>query len=277
MAVSALVQTGLAVAAGYGLACAYMIAFQRTFLYHPDKAHPWPEGSNLPEMAEVVLGTSDGLTLAAWWHPPRNGQPTVIYFHGNAGNRGWQEIKARPYIDAGFGLLIPDYRGYGGNMGRPSENGLRHDALAARAFVLAQGIDPARIVYHGESLGSGVAVWLASEQPPAGLILEAAFTSIPDVARRTYWWLPVRLATRDRFSSVRKIGAVTAPTLFLHGEQDTLVPVAQGRALYAASAAPDKRIETFPDALHANLYEHGAGAVVLNWLKDTLPCDPAAS
>lgn len=255
----------------YGLVFAYMVAFQRSFLYHPDRARPWPAGSNLPEMSEVHLGTSDGLTLAAWWSPPREGRPTVIYFHGNAGNRGWQEIKARPYIDAGYGLLIPDYRGYGGNMGKPSEEGLRHDALAARSFVLGQGVAPENIVYHGESLGSGVAVWLASEQAPAGLILEAAFTSIPDVAGRTYWWLPVRLATRDRFTSVRKIDRVRAPTLFLHGEQDTLVPPDQGHALHAASSAADKTIITFPEALHANLYEHGAREAVLGWLEQRFP------
>lgn len=257
-------------AIAYVAVALYMFAMQRSFLYHPDTSRVWPAGSNLPEMAEVSLRTDDGLDLLAWYKPAEAGpdgrpRPTVIYFHGNAGNRGYLEHKARPLIDAGYGVLLPDYRGYGGNPGTPSEEGLRLDALAARQFVLDQGVAADRIVYHGESLGSGVAVWLASRHAPLGLILEAAFTSIVDVGKRQYWWLPVRLAARDRYTSLRKITEVTAPLLSLHGERDALVPVLQGRLLHKAHPGP-KRMVVFPDGLHADLYEHGAGQVVLDWL-----------
>ncbi len=203
--------------------------------------------------------------------PPRaadgRARPTVIYFHGNSGNRGYVAHKARPLLDAGYGLLLPDYRGFGGNPGVPSEDGLRLDALAALAFLEGQGIAAGDIVYHGESLGSGVAVWLAGRHPPRGLILEAAFTSIVDVGRRRYRWLPVRLATRDRFTSLRKIAQVRAPLLSLHGERDPLVPLLQGHLLFKAHPGP-KTMVTFPEGRHADLYDHGAGQTVLAWLKD---------
>lgn len=254
-------------AVAYVVMALFMYARQRDFLYRPDTGRVWPEGSGLPEMREVTLRTDDGLDLAAWYRPPVGpDRLTVLYFHGNGGNRGWLEHKARPLLDAGHGVLLPDYRGYGGNPGTPSEEGLRLDALAARRFLVEEaGVPADRLVYHGESLGSGLAVWLATRHPPRGLILEAAFTSIVAVGRRQYWWLPVRLATRDRFTSLRKIAEVRAPLLSLHGEQDSLVPVLQGRLLYKAHPGP-KEMVTFPAARHADLYDHGAEDVVLEWL-----------
>lgn len=245
-----------------------LFARQRSLLYKPETGKVWPAGAGLPEMREVTLRTSDGLDLAAWYAPPATpDRLTVLYFHGNSGNRSWLTHKARPLIDAGYGVLLPDYRGYGDNPGTPSEGGLRLDALAAVRFLTdGEGIPLDRIVYHGESLGSGVAVWLAAQQEPRGLILEAAFTSIVAVGQRQYRWLPVRLAARDRFTSLRKIAEVRAPLLSLHGEQDRLVPVLQGRLLHKAHPGP-KEMVTFPQARHADLYDHGAGQVVLDWLQ----------
>lgn len=265
---STVIWAALAIGAALYLgAVGYMYTRQRSFLYCPEGRPGTPAEAGLPEMRPVTLATDDGLDLAAWWRPPHDGRATVILFHGNSGNRAWLADKARPYLEAGYGVLLPDYRGYGGNDGVPSENGLRLDALAARGFVARQGLTD--IVYHGESLGSGVATWLASELPPRALVLEAAFTSIPHVARRQYPWLPVRAATRDRYTSIRRIAKVRAPTLFIHGAGDTLVPVAQAWALHEAHPGP-KKLVVFSEGRHADLFEHGAAAVVLGWLETTL-------
>lgn len=261
-------------AALYGAVALGMYGVQRSLLYRPDPSVPLPTEASLPEMGEVTLETADGLRLAAWYHPAGTAEdgvqrPTVIYFHGNAGNRGWLGHKVRPYLDEGYGVLLPDYRGYGGNPGRPTEDGLRADAEAALAYLRGRGLDPATdVIYHGESLGSGVAVWLASEHPPKALVLEAAFTSIPAVAALQYPWLPTRVATRDRFTSIRRIRRITVPTLFLHGANDPLVPIDHSRQLFKASPAEKKHLHVFPDGLHADLYEQGAGDMILEWLAD---------
>jgi fermentation-respiration switch protein FrsA (DUF1100 family) len=253
-------------------AALFMVVRQRSYLYRPDRSRVRPRDCGLADMAEIALETDDGLTLAAWYKPavpPGPGAetpPTVLYFHGNGGNRGWLADKARPLLDAGYGLLLPDYRGYGGNPGTPSEAGLRLDALAARRALLDRGVAAERIVYYGDSLGSGLAVWLATRHAPLALVLEAAFTSIVDVARRRYRWLPVRLMTRDRYTSVRKIAEVTAPLLSLHGDRDALVPVLQGRLVHKAHGGPHKKMVVFSQGGHADLADHGAGGVVVAWL-----------
>lgn len=256
------------------LVIAYIAVFlalyglQRSMIFKPDRSVPSRQAAGLETMDEVQLRTEDGLDLAAWYSAARPGRPTIVYFHGNAGNRGWLVHKALPYLAAGYGLLLPDYRGYGGNPGVPTEDGLRADARAAVAFLRGQGLEPARdVVYHGESLGSGVAAWLASVDPPFALVMEAAFTSVPALAARQYPWLPTRVAVRDRFTSLRRIRSITVPTLFIHGVNDTLVPVDHAKALHEASAAPVKRLHLFPAGLHADLYDHGAGEMIVEWVE----------
>ncbi len=254
-------------AAAYGAVFLALYGLQRSMIFKPDRGVPSRHAAGLDAMDEVVLRTADGFDLAAWYSPPRPGRPTVLYFHGNAGNRGWLGHKARPYLEAGYGLLLPDYRGYGGNAGVPTEDGLRADARAALDFVRAQGASAGGIIYHGESLGSGVAAWLASVEPPRALIMEAAFTSVPALAARQYPWLPTRIAVRDRFTSLRRVRTITVPTLFVHGVNDTLVPVDHARTLFQASAAGVKDLFVLPGGLHADLYDHGADRLILEWLR----------
>ncbi|NKD54782.1 MULTISPECIES: alpha/beta hydrolase [unclassified Haematospirillum] len=254
----------------YVLAVFGMFAFQRHLLYKPEGIPAPPKANDVPEMREILFRTTDGLALAAWWSPPPSEEAaTVIIFHGNSGNRAWVARKIRLYLDAGFGVMAPDYRGFGGNPGSPSEDGLRIDAVAARNYVLEEGVRENRLFYHGESLGSGVATWLATEHPPRGLILEAAFTSIPDVAQGIYPWLPARAVALDRFTSLRRIGQVRAPVLLLHGEKDETVPHTHSQELLEAHPGPKQRI-TFPDGEHANLYDHGAGVIAISWIHDQL-------
>jgi fermentation-respiration switch protein FrsA (DUF1100 family) len=146
-----------------------------------------------------------------------------------------------------------DYRGYGGNPGRPSEEGLAEDARAARTYLVGRpDVDPSRLVYFGESLGAAVAVTLASEHPPAALVLRSPFTSLGDVGRVHYPWLPVGLLLRDRFASIDRIGRVQAPVLVIAGDRDAIVPVGQSRWLYEAAPDP-KALVVLPGADHNDL------------------------
>lgn len=253
-------------AAGYAAFAGLMFAGQRRLMYHPGPQPPEPAAVGLPEMTPVAIETDDGLALLAWYAPARKGRPTVVLYHGNAGNIAHRADKARVLIDAGYGALLVSWRGFGGNPGSPTERGLYEDGRAALRFLSGRGVGPERVVVYGESLGSGVAVQMATEFAVAGLILEAPFTSIAEVAQRHYWYLPARWLVLDRFDSAAKIGAVRAPLLVLHGARDAVVPADLGRALFEAAPGPEKTFRLFEDGGHADLYEHGAGAAVTAFL-----------
>lgn len=254
----------------YAAAVGYMYLRQRALLYAPTRAKPDRAQCGVSDMHEVVLETEDGLRLNAWWLPPRDGRPAVLYCHGNAGSMADCAFKVAAYRAAGMGVLLFDYRGYGGNAGSPTEQGLYADARAARRFVLAQGVAEDRLVIHGESLGSGVATQLALEHAPAALVLEAAFISIPAVGKREYPWLPVHRLSKDRYESLAKIGRIHCPVFLLHGEDDDLVPVDMGKALFARANEP-KRMHVQPGALHANLFDYGAGERIAAWIDEVVP------
>jgi len=241
---------------------------QRRVLYLPDRRTPDPTRAGVAEMRPVTLATEDGLDLLAWWRPPQaSDNGTLVYFHGNGGHIGYRGYKLRPYLDAGLGVLIVSYRGYGGNPGSPTEEGLYADGRAALAFVTDEGIPLSKLVLYGESLGSGVAVHLAARTDVAAVVLEAPFTSIPDVAAHHYWWLPARQLIHDRYNSETKIDEVDAPVLILHGERDRVVPIRFGHALLVAASEPKTGV-FFPEAGHEDLYEHGAARRVLDFLAD---------
>ncbi|HVO14862.1 MAG TPA: alpha/beta hydrolase [Alphaproteobacteria bacterium] len=254
------------VLAGYLGIGGLMFAFQRRLLYFPDRSRPEPAPGDPADMTAVDYVTADGLRLSGWyWPPAAPGLPVLVHFHGNAGHIGDRAPLMRPYLDAGFGLLLAEYRGYGGNPGRPTETGLHADARAALDFVAGQGVTPDRIVLYGESLGTGVAVRLAAESPVGALVLEAPFTSAADVGASAYPFVPVRLLMLDRFDSLRRIAAVTAPLLVLHGERDATVPVAHGRRLLAAARVP-KEGRFYAEAGHTDLYDFGIAEEVITFL-----------
>ena len=248
----------------------YLYVIQDRILYHPNAIRPRLQEWGAADMAEVALKTADGLDLNAWYKPAREGRPTILYFHGNAGHIGSRGRKLSPYREAGFGMLLVDYRGYGGNPGTPSEQGLYHDARAAFAFLTASGIAAKTIVLYGESLGSGVATQMALEQadkePFAALILEAPFSAAPDVGAHHYPYIPVRMLLRDRFASIEKIAEVKAPVLIVHGEDDRTIPVVIGRSLFAAAREPKQGL-WIPQAGHVNLYDFGASEAIVAFIQ----------
>jgi fermentation-respiration switch protein FrsA (DUF1100 family) len=266
------------VLAGYLGVGALMFVFQRRLLYYPGRSRPEPSFCGAPEMSPVGYRTRDGLALGAWYRPPDDSRaPVIVHFHGNAGHIGDRAPLMRPYLDAGFGVLLAEYRGYGGNPGRPTEAGLYADARAALDFVMGRGIAAERIVLYGESLGTGVAVRMAAETPVGALVLEAPFTSAVDVGASAYPFVPVRLLMLDRFESVRRIGGIAAPVLVLHGERDATVPVAHGRRLLAAASEP-KEGRFYAAAGHTDLHEFGIAEVILAFLaRHGLPGSGAAA
>jgi uncharacterized protein len=240
---------------------------QRQFMYFPDVTRPSPVVFGVADMKAAEVTTSDGLKLAGWYKaPPDAGKPVVILFHGNAGNIGMRNFKARLLIDAGYGALLAEYRGYGGNPGKPTEQGLYADAQAYLAWLEKQGFPPSRVVLYGESLGTGVAVQMAAEKPDyKGLILETPFSSVVSLAQKIYFFAPAWLLVRDRYDNVAKIGKIKVPLLVLHGSIDAVVPYYQGKRLFDAANEP-KKMETFPLGNHNDLYNCGAGAKVLSFL-----------
>jgi fermentation-respiration switch protein FrsA (DUF1100 family) len=202
---------------------------------------------------DVRFETDDGECLHGWWVPARapvSGH--VLLCHGNAGNVGDRVAHIALLAAAGFDVLAFDYRGYGQSSGRASEHGTYRDARAARRTLLRRpGVDGARVLYLGESLGGAVAVALAREFAPAGLILQSTFTSIRDMARLHYPFIP-RALVPDAYPSLRLISELSVPLLVLHGNGDRIVPPLHGEALFDAAPGP-KRIELFEGAGHNDL------------------------
>jgi len=173
-----------------------------------------------------------------------------FYLHGNGASLRYRVDRYRALTADGSGLLALSYRGYGGSTGHPTEDGLIADAQTAYAFAVAR-YGAKRIDLWGESLGTGVAVALAAEKPIGRMVLQSPFTSAADLGAARYWYVPVRWLMQDQFRSDLRIGKVTVPVLVLHGEQDTIVPIALGERLYEMIRSP-KRFVRFPGVGHEN-------------------------
>ena len=248
----------------YGGLLALMYVFQRALMYFPDSRRTPPALAGLPQAEEVTLTTSDGETLVAWHVAPRGDKPVVLYFHGNGGALDLRVGRFQWLIEDGTGLVALCYRGYGGSTGRPSEQGLIRDAIAAYDFAVKR-YAPARIVLWGESLGTAVAIALAAEHKVGGLMLDAPFTSAADVGAAVYPFMPVRWLIKDPFRSDLRIARVSAPILIRHGERDWVVPIRFGERLFALAREP-KRFLRVPEAGHEDLDEHGAAKAVKEFL-----------
>jgi hypothetical protein len=252
--------------AGYGVLVGGLYVFQRHLLYFPDVARPELGDLAALGVREITLKTADGLSLLSWYLPPPDGRPVIAYFHGNGGHIGYRAGRLRQFARKGYGVLMTEYRGYGGNPGAPTEPGLVSDGAAALDFLGGEGIRPNRLVIYGESLGSGVAVLLAAEREVASLILEAPFTSVAEVAQYHYSFMPASALVRDRFDSLARIGNVKAPILVLHGKRDRVVPLRFGRVLFDAAPEP-KELWLAREAGHENLIRYGAFEAVLDFLR----------
>jgi hypothetical protein len=256
-------------------------AGQRSLLYLPLGPVLSPAEAGAAGAEEFSIRTSDGLSLGAWFLSTDRRPPlaTVIVFNGNAGNRSHRAPLAKRLARAGLDVCLFDYRGYGGNAGAPSEEGLQRDARAVHAAVAGRpGIDPDRIILMGESLGTGVALSAARDVDPMAVVLRSPFTSMADVAAHHYWFLPVRLLLWDRFDSLSRAGALSCPVAVIAGDRDRVVPIALSRRLCDAIRAP-KTFITVRGADH-NDWALAAGdeiAAAVSWAVESARASPRNS
>jgi len=215
-------------------------------LFLPDASDPGPA----PVVAgvtgeDVTLVAEDGVRLHAWWFEAEEGAPAVLLLHGNAGHIGHRIHLARGLVERGVSVLLLDYRGYGRSAGQPTEAGVNLDAAAGLRFVSDRSGGPERVVLFGRSMGGTLAARLAAETHVAGVILEATFLSLDEVAAAVYPFLPRFLLRRlrGRFDALAQVARSRSPLLVVHGTADRIVPVAMGRALADAASGP---VEWYP-------------------------------
>ena len=296
----------LVVAAVLAASVGLLWAFQRRLIYLPSPGPVPPAAAVLRGASDVSFPTADGLRLHGWFVPPTpvdnqtppsggsvtlpEGAPTpagrgdaragrgearaaVLVCNGNGGDRSMRADLAAALTRLGLAVLLFDYRGYGGNPGSPTEAGLAADARAALAYLAGRpDVDPARVVYLGESLGAAVALRLATERPPAALVLRSPFASLAEVGRRHYPVLPVSLLLRDRYDSAALAGRLAAPLLVVAGGRDRIVPASHSRRLFAAAPEP-KRLVVLEGADH-NDHDLLAGPRLVDALRSFLASVP---
>jgi uncharacterized protein len=256
-------------ATGYVGLVGLLYVMQRAMLYHPPANHMSRPEAFLAEASQVVLDTSDDERVIAWHIPPRGDRPVVIYFPGNGELIASRTARYRALVADGVGVIAVSYRGYGGSTGIPTEPGLHRDAAAAYAFAVAR-YKPDRIVPWGHSLGTGVAVKLAAENPVGKLILEAPYSSTADVAIARYPFAPVRWLMKDQYHSDEWIGAVKAPILVMHGARDGVIPVRFSKRLFALAHQP-KRFILYDKGRHNDLDDYGATKDALAFIEEETP------
>lgn len=249
--------TAIVLVAGYVAGLVLLFVKQRAFLFPiPTTERTAPAAAGLPEAEEHVLTTSDGEKVIVWHVAPKPGRSVVLFFPGNGDFLAGRVSRFKGITADGTGLVALSYRGYAGSTGAPSEKGLLQDAAAAYAFA-SERYDTTRIVAWSFSLGTGVAVAVASEDPVGKLILEAPYTSTVDVAASLFRLVPLRLLMRDQFHSDERIARVTVPLLIMHGTADPAIPIAFGERLFALAREP-KKLVRFPGGGHENLDNFGA-------------------
>lgn len=252
----------------YLLVALVMYMGQRRLMYFPDTARTPPAQAGLPNVSERVLNTPDGARIVVWYGKAKPGQPTLLYFHGNGGGLAERAERFRRFMSQGWGVYMMAYRGYAGSTGYPTEANNVADARLAYGALVQDGVLPESIILYGESLGTHLATRIAAERASAGLILEAPYTSVLDIALTDYPFLPVRLLLSDRYETDKVLPQVKVPLLIIHGKEDGIIPVSMAQKLAKLANEP-KRLVIFPRGDHSDLYVDGNNAlpVVRDWIK----------
>ena len=216
----------------------YLFFFQRNLLYHPNENNY--SGDKLKvDIEEVQIKTSDNINLLGWFHKKNlNKFKTIVYFHGNAGRLENRIHKLNHFKGMNINFLIISWRGFSGNSGKPSEKGFYKDGEGAIDWLKNMGLTEKDIILYGESLGTGIATQIAQNKKFAGLILETPFTSMVDLAKNVYPYIPVSLLLKDRYENDKKIKNINIPLLVMHGEKDQIVPFKMGKKIYEIANQP---------------------------------------
>ena len=258
---------------GYITFCGIVYAFPEMFLYHPSaeksilkKAHE----DELP-FQEVDYQASDQTKLTAWFIPAEDNHKTIVFMHGNAGKVDTFYPKMRIFAEKGYGILMPEYRGFGGIKGKITQENLEKDALAAIDYLTNLGYKNEDIYLYGMSLGSHMAVHTAVQRQEqgsfAGVILEVPFDSLLNTAKKRFSFLPFDMIIRDEYDNMQEIQQIKSPILIMGAEKDKIVPVELAQKLY--DAAPDpKDIIIYEKAHHGNLQNFHNDLDILKWIKE---------
>ena len=210
---------------------------QRSLLYHPSENNY--SGDNLMvSIDKVKILTDDNIELISWYHKKKDNYKTILFLHGNAGSLENRIHKINHFNDMDVNFLIVAWRGFSGNRGKPTENGLYIDAKSAVKWLTNKGVKEEDIIIYGESLGTGVGTEIAQNKNFAGIILESPFTSMVDAGADKYPIFPIRLLLKDKYESDKKIKNIKSPILIMHGEVDKIVPFWMGKKMYELANEP---------------------------------------
>ena len=233
-----LLQIILAIFFIYFLILVFLYFYQRNLLYHPNENN-YSEDKISVDIENVRIKTSDNIELLGWYHEKNlKDFKTLIFFHGNAGSLENRIHKLNHFRDMNINFLIIAWRGFSGNNGNPSEQGLYEDGKSAIDWLIKKGVSEKNLILYGESLGTGVATHLAQNKNFAGVILETPFTSMIDAAKKFYPYIPVKMLLKDKFENYKKIKNIDSPILIMHGEADQLVPFSMGKKIYEIANEP---------------------------------------
>ncbi|MGD0548522.1 MAG: alpha/beta hydrolase [Terracidiphilus sp.] len=255
----------LTILGGFYILCLIsLFIYQRSFLYFPTHTYtPLNEAYANRSFQDISVRTADGIALKAWYAPATTKPFTLVFFHGNGDSLSTASEVADPYIAAGYGFLLAEYRGYSGLPGKPTEAGLYADGRAYLNALRARGVKSENVILFGHSLGTGVATQMATEFDAGGLILLAPFLSVGDMAQLYFPTFPAKWIVLDRFENDKKMGKIHAPLLIVNGTDDQIIPPSQGRRLFELANEP-RQFVSLPGHGHNDLFVD-AVPLLLDW------------
>jgi fermentation-respiration switch protein FrsA (DUF1100 family) len=261
----------LAIAVGlYLVALIVFFVSQRSLLYFPSHSSiPLSEANANSAFRNFSAQSHDGIALNAWYAPATTRQFTIVFFHGNADSLFTAEHVGDPYIAAGYGFLLAEYRGYSGLRGSPTEAGLYSDGRAYIRQLIAQGVPSQNIILFGHSLGTGVATQMAKEFHVAGVMLLAPYLSIPKLAQRDFPFFPSEYLALDRFENYKKMKNIHVPVLIVNGSEDQVVPPSHGNKLYEMANEP-REFHSIPNRGHNDAFDDFA-PLAIGWMSRECP------
>jgi fermentation-respiration switch protein FrsA (DUF1100 family) len=222
----------------YLIILTYIYLFQRNLLYDPSVNGYQGNEINF-DYEEIFIQNKERIKLKAWLHEKDLiNKKTIVFFHGNAGNLENRNYKLNELSKLDVNFLIVAYRGFSGNQGKPSEQGLYEDARSTLNWLKMKGVKDKNLILYGESLGTAVAIEAAQNKDLAGIILESPFTSMIDLAQKYYPFFPVKLLLKDKYETIKKLPTINSPLLVLHGKLDTIVPFSMGKKLFEKANDP---------------------------------------
>ncbi len=256
----------VSIAAGlYLIALLVFYLSQRSLLYFPNHSSiSLAEAHANSAFTDFSAQTQDGIALKAWYAPATAKRFTIVFFHGNADSLFTAEHIGDPYIGAGYGFLLTEYRGYSGLRGSPTEAGLYLDGRAYLRQLIAQGVQSQDIILFAHSLGTGVATQMAEEFHVAGVMLLAPYLSVPKLAQQDFPFFPSEYLALDRFENSRKMRNIHVPVLIVNGAADQVVPPSHGKKLYDLANEP-REFHSLPDRGHNDAFEEFA-PLALDWM-----------